>query len=66
MTKQNTNEYVKYEVIDREGELVKSYKHYGWAYKFANKLAIEGMNVEIVGINYDSNFDEIRKTLIGC
>ena len=66
MNKQGKYGYVKYEIIDREGNLVKSYKHYGWAYKFANKLALEGMNVEIVGINYDSNFDEIRKSLIGC
>lgn len=66
MNKQDKYGYVKYEVIDREGDCVKSYKYYKCAYKFAGKLVLEGMNIEIVGIKYDNDFNEIRKTLIGC
>lgn len=66
MNKQNKYGYDKYEVIDREGDLVKTYKCYGWAYKFANKLVLKGMNVEIVGVKFDKDFNATRKSLIGC
>lgn len=66
MNKQDKNDYDWYEVVGYEEGLIKKYRHYAWAYKFANKLILKGVNVEIVGVKFDKDFNVIRKSLICC
>lgn len=73
MSNNGNNKFFKYSVVPYlyEGidtnKLERSFKRYGWAYKYANKLISDGIYCEIVGYRWNTDCTDIeRKQICGC